>query len=471
MNKKIRKIRTKDVVKTIRTFNRSEEAVKKVGRAVVRTRDAVEKSVVSSWETPEEYTEDKLKTGLDKAVQAEKRTAAMTKKAAMRSIAMARKAAGRTGKSTAATGKGIVSAVRKAAAVRSVGTIATATGGGILTIVILICFVGLMVSSPFGIFYSGEKQPQGKSMSEVIREINTDYQSRLEEVKAAYPHDNVEMSGSTAAWRDVLAIFAVKTANDVDQPGSAAVLDEEKIRLLKNIFWEMNQIGAETVTKDVVTVIETDEGKGNIVTKEVKEKKTTLLIHVTHKTADQMAAQYGFDIIQQGQLVELLDEKNGSLWFGVQYGAEYSNIRIVGIAASQIGNVGGEPYWSWYGFKNHVEWCACFVSWCADQCGYIENGVIPKYAGCGTGVKCFKDRGQWLDGSQEPAPGMIIFFDWDESDGSNGAQDGESDHTGIVEKVENGYVYTIEGNAGNSVKEKRYLVGYYEILGYGVPAY
>ena len=127
--------------------------------------------------------------------------------------------------------------------------------------------------------------------------------------------------------------------------------------------------------------------------------------------------------------------------------------------------MGGEPYWSWYGFDSRVEWCACFVSWCANECGYIDTGVIPKYAGCVNGVQWFKDRGQWLDNSAEPAPGMIIFFDWDDENG----QDGLSDHTGIVEKVENGRVYTIEGNSGDSVRQNSYPVGHYEVLGYGCP--
>ena len=135
-----------------------------------------------------------------------------------------------------------------------------------------------------------------------------------------------------------------------------------------------------------------------------------------------------------------------------------------------VGNVGGEPYWSWYGFGSRVEWCACFVSWCADQCGYIETDVIPKYAGCVNGVNWFKDRGQWADNDIEPAPGMIIFFDWDNK-GSSGPQDGESDHTGIVARVEDGIVYTVEGNSGDSCRENHYAVGYYEILGYGIPAY
>ena len=103
------------------------------------------------------------------------------------------------------------------------------------------------------------------------------------------------------------------------------------------------------------------------------------------------------------------------------------------------------------------------MSWCANECGYIDTGVIPKFAGCVNGVQWFKDRGQWLDGSAEPVPGMIIFFDWD--------GDGESDHVGIVEKIENGIVYTVEGNSGDSCRVNQYSVGHYQILGYGVPQY
>lgn len=146
------------------------------------------------------------------------------------------------------------------------------------------------------------------------------------------------------------------------------------------------------------------------------------------------------------------------------------NQAIVVVALTQLGNEGGQPYWSWYGFDSRVEWCGCFVSWCADQCGYIEDGIIPKYAGCDDGVQWFRSRGQWLDGSEEPMPGMIIFFDWDNK-GSSGPQDGESDHTGIVEKVENGIVYTVEGDSGDSCRQRQYAVGHYEIFGYGTPQY
>ena len=139
------------------------------------------------------------------------------------------------------------------------------------------------------------------------------------------------------------------------------------------------------------------------------------------------------------------------------------NQAIVEVALTQLGNEGGQPYWSWYGFEGRVEWCACFVSWCADQCGYIESGIIPKFAGCVDGANWFKGNGQWQDRNYEPQAGDIIFFDWE--------GDGETDHVGIVEKCENGVVYTVEGNSGDTCRQNQYTVGSSSIYGYGVPAY
>ena len=99
------------------------------------------------------------------------------------------------------------------------------------------------------------------------------------------------------------------------------------------------------------------------------------------------------------------------------------NCDIVTVALSQVGNVGGEPYWSWYGFKERVEWCACFVSYCANECGYIEKGIIPKFAGCETeGVSWFKTKKLWQEGGVIPRPGYIVFFDWKDK------HDGKADH-------------------------------------------
>ena len=148
----------------------------------------------------------------------------------------------------------------------------------------------------------------------------------------------------------------------------------------------------------------------------------------------------------------------------VTYTPTNSNTRqnIVEIARSQLGNVGGQPYWSWYGFNGRVEWCATFVSWVANQAGVLYSHV-PKFAGVGTGVRYFKSKGQWQGRNYVPSPGDIIFFDYN--------YDGRNDHVGIVEKVADGKVYTIEGNSTNACKNRTYAVGSRSISGYGVPNY
>ena len=135
---------------------------------------------------------------------------------------------------------------------------------------------------------------------------------------------------------------------------------------------------------------------------------------------------------------------------------------IVQVALTQEGN-GGDIYWSWYGFSRREEWCACFVSWCADQCGYIEAGVIPKFSLCSAGMEWFESQGQFMDGSYVPATGDLVFFDW--------GNDGSVDHVGIVESVVDGTVYTVEGNSGDKVARRSYPIGYGQIVGYGVPTY
>ncbi len=151
---------------------------------------------------------------------------------------------------------------------------------------------------------------------------------------------------------------------------------------------------------------------------------------------------------------------------GAGYGGWGGDEQIVQVALSQVGNEGGEPYWSWYGFGSHVDWCACFVSWCADRCGCLDSGLLPKFAVCGDGMRWFQERGQWVGGGSEPRPGMIIFFDWDDPDVES-ARDGLPDHVGIVVRTEGGAVRTVEGNTGDLCAQRRYAVNDPQILGYG----
>lgn len=142
----------------------------------------------------------------------------------------------------------------------------------------------------------------------------------------------------------------------------------------------------------------------------------------------------------------------------------FGNSQIVSVALSQLGNKGGQKFWSWYGFDSHVAWCACFASWCADQSGLIASGAVPKFSLCDDGIAWFKAQNKWQGNSFTPAPGTYIFFDWMK----NGVRDGISDHVGIVEKCEGGIVYTVEGNSGNAVQQNSYPVGDASIMGYGL---
>ena len=360
-------------------------------------------------------------------------------------------------KATIAAVKAIIAAVK--------GLIAAIAAGGWVAVVVIIvlCLVALIAGSVFGIFFSGEDSGTGMSMQTVVQEINQEYDDRLEQEKNSVSYDVLEMSGSRAVWKDVLAVYSVKVNTDPDNPMEVATVDETKKQLLSDIFWEMNDISSRTETKTHTEIEESDDGHGNIVQTETTVTETFLYITVSHKTVDEMAAMYGFNQEQKEYLAELLKDENNQLWSQVLYGIGYSDDQIVTVALSQVGNVGGQPYWSWYGFDSRVEWCACFVSWCANECGYIDAGIIPKYAGCVNGVQWFRDRGQWADGSYEPSPGTIIFFDWE--------GDGVTDHTGIVQKCENGTVYTVEGNSGDTCRTKTYPVGSSVIYGYGIPAY
>ena len=136
---------------------------------------------------------------------------------------------------------------------------------------------------------------------------------------------------------------------------------------------------------------------------------------------------------------------------------------MVEVARSQLGQVGGEPYWSWYGFPSRVEWCAIFVSWVADQNGFISDGRFPKFAGCSVGESWFRSEDAWQEGGYHPSPGEVIFFDW------NG--DRITDHVGIVESCDGSTVYTIEGNWGDSVHTDAYPINSPYIYGYGTPNY
>ena len=443
--------------KTVKTTARN------TGKAVKSTAKGTVKSAEKSVKTAQTTSKAAIKT-TEHTAKAAQKTAQASVKAAQKVAQAAKATAKATAHAVKAAVKATIAAVKAIIAGTKALIAAIAAGGWVAVVVIIvICLIGLLLGSVFGIFFSGEDSGNGMTMQTVVREINTEYDTKLDEIKNGTAHDVLEMSGSRAVWKEVLAVYSVKTITDPDNPQEVATMDDSKKELLKNIFWEMNEISSRTESKTETQITESDDGHGNIVQTETTVTRTYLYITVAHKTAEEMADKYNFNADQRKQLSELLAEENNSLWSQVLYGISGGDGEIVSVALSQVGNVGGQPYWSWYGFNGRVEWCACFVSWCANECGYIDSGVIPKFAGCVNGSQWFKDRGQWQDGSFTPEAGQIIFFDWE--------GDGETDHVGIVERCENGIVYTVEGNSGDACRQRSYPVGSSSIYGYGIPAY
>ena len=174
--------------------------------------------------------------------------------------------------------------------------------------------------------------------------------------------------------------------------------------------------------------------------------------------SNEQAASHGWSAYGDPEYVPhvLRYYSSGGLFAGLFGG----NGQIVSVALTQLGNQGGQKFWSWYGFDSHVAWCACFASWCGDQAGLIESGKMPKFSLCDDGIAWFQSKGKWKSRGYSPAPGTLIFFDW------NG--DGTSDHVGIVEKTEGSTVYTVEGNSSDAVNQRSYNINSGTIMGYGI---
>ena len=280
---------------------------------------------------------------------------AKTAQATARAARATAQAARVTGKATATTAKAAAkgaSAATKAllASIKALVTAIAAGGWVAILAIAVICLIGLIAASPFGIFFSGEDSGTGQTMPTVVQEINLEYESKLEEIESNAAHDRLELSGSRAVWPEVLAVYAVKATTDPDNPQEVATMDDRKKDLLKEIFWAMNEISHRTETATTTQTVETDDGKGNIIVEEVEVTATTLYITVTHKTADEMADIYNFTADQREMLAELLAEESNGMWSAVLYGIGTGDGEIVTVALSQLGNVGGQPYWSWYGF-------------------------------------------------------------------------------------------------------------------------
>ena len=449
--------------KTIKAVEQTEKTIKQSARSAgKKTIKTAGKGTAKAAQRSVKTTKTAIKT-TQQAAKAAQKTAQATVKASQKAAQAAKAAAKATVAGVKAAVKAMIAAVKAIIAATKALVAAIAAGGWVAVMMILVVVLLGCALALFGGNSGGDYQAvsaEVEAYTPYIRQYAEEYGigEYVELIKAVMMQESGgkgtdPMQCSECGYNTtggyiqdpILSInWGIHTlADSMNLAGVESPIDMEHIRLALQgynygpgyIYWAIRRYGG----YDVTNALEFSEN---------------------------MKAQLGTSVYGDPQYVYHVLRY-------YPYGRALNRIgnqTIVEVAASQLGNVGGEPYWSWYGFESRVSWCACFVSWCADQCGYIDAGIIPKFSGCVNGVNWFKERGQWLDGSEEPVPGMIIFFDWDNK-GSSGPQDGESDHVGIVERVEDGRVYTVEGNSGDSCRENSYVIGHYEIYGYGVPAY
>ena len=452
VKKRIRKkapdIRNKKDIKTgTRTINRADTSVKTAQKSAAQATKASQKS----------------------AIVAAKQTAATAQK-----VAAARKTE-RLAKKSADWIKKIVKEIKKA--IESLLRILSGASAVLLLILILASLIAALVASAFGIFFAGDESgEETRTLQDVILEINGEYLETIDNIEKTVTHDEVTKEGYGAAWPDILSVYAVYVTTKTDGATDVVHLTDDHVEILKEIFWQMTTVTYTTeVVEETVMVPDLDsdgnqkkDKDGNLLYKEEKVSKTILHITINHLSAGEEAAALSFNTEQMAQLNELLDPKYATFWAELLRGIGLGSSELVNLALSQLGNEGGEKFWRWAGLDTRCEWCALFVSWCGDQTGLRASGQIPFFSFVSDGVDFFKDKDKWIDGSEVNSsncdkliqPGMIIFFDWE--------PDGKPNHVGIVTKVSDGYIYTVEGNKGDKVAEGTYSADSIYVFGFGV---
>lgn len=311
--------------------------IDKAGRKGLKTaKDNIRKSKNGIDRFKERQAKNIGNKGVNKAKKSAEKTVALSGKNTVKTLGKGKAAVRsvKTSEQTARTAEiGIKAAVKATVKTVRVGisaanalVAAVAAGGCIAaTVIIVICLAALIAGSAFGIFFSDGDSGTGQTMQTAVREINAEYDTKLYEIKNGTAHDVLEMSGSRTAWKDVLAVYAVKVNADPDNPQEVATMDDTKKQILSDIFWEMNEISSRTESRTETVITETDDGYGNIVQTESTITRTYLCITVSHKTVDEMATQYGFNEEQKEYLAELLKDENNSLWSAVLCGINYSD--------------------------------------------------------------------------------------------------------------------------------------------------
>ena len=247
---------------------------------------------------------------MKQSAKAAKKAEAITRESAKEAAKLAKKAAAflkKIAKLTIEAVKSLVSAI-------------IAGGWTAVIVIIVICMIGAVAYSVYGIFFSNEDSGTGITIQSAVIELNEEFWAETEKEKAKYTYDTLDMSGYQADWKEVLAVYSVKVNTDPNNPLEVATIDESKKNMLRDIFWDMNSISSRTETEESTTIVETTDEQGNVVQEEQPITKVTLYLTLNGKSADEMAEQYNFSDKQKEYLAELLSSKNDKMWNSLIYG-------------------------------------------------------------------------------------------------------------------------------------------------------
>lgn len=291
--------------KTIRTASNESSARRKT-KDIERVGNTVKKADTSA------KTFQKTASGAKKTkstAKAASETTKKTKAAARATAKMSVKAARLTARAVAVTGKAI------AGGAKGIGA-AIATGGApAVVIIIVVCLVGAIGGTCFGIFLSNDESTGSQmTMTQAISKLTAEHYDSVTAFQNSYNSDSVEIVGSTAInWRDTLAVYAIKTTSG-DNPLEVVTLDDEKLNLLRDVLKDMNPITG-VVTPKVVpeTKVFTDAVGNQTVTTDYVTKRV-LTVTIVQLNGEQISALYRFDHEQRKQLAELLSSDYDSLW-------------------------------------------------------------------------------------------------------------------------------------------------------------
>lgn len=313
-------IKTKNKVKNIKTKLTEKKMIKQVKNKIKTSKKVVKETAKTTKQT----------------IKASERA----KQLMVKSVKMTYQGIKVAVKATVSAIKGII------AGTKALISFLLAGGWIALIIIIVICLIGVLLNSHFGIFFSEEKTSKNSiTMQDVIAECNNEFYDKLQTIQDENEHEEYALEGKLASWKDMLVIYTVKVSKGINE-NDVITIDDNKKQIMKDIFWDMNSLSSEVKTETIIEQgVNTDELPTEI-------EKEVLHIIITSKNAEQMKEEYSFNELQLEQYNELLSDEYSSLWNGIIYsidsgeyttwrqsGASWSNI-IIGNTTSTIGQIG-----------------------------------------------------------------------------------------------------------------------------------